>query len=79
MCQFSGIFKGILGPKWENPVGAPYDGHFEFLTKSKSIFGILVQRPSNPPKNIKIGQPLLVDDFAWFSLRQALKSRKVLV
>ena len=38
MCQFSGIFKGILGPKWENPGGAPYGGHFEFLTKIKYIW-----------------------------------------
>ena len=60
MCQFSGIFKGILGPKWENPDGAPFGGHFDFLTKSKVYFGyilILVQRPSNPPKIIKIDQP----------------------
>ena len=35
MCQFSGIFKDILGQKWENPGGVPYGGHFEFLTKSK--------------------------------------------
>ena len=35
MCHFSCIFNGILGPKWENPGGAPYGGHFEFLTKSK--------------------------------------------
>ena len=35
MCQFSCIFNGILGPKWENPGGALCGGHFEFLTKSK--------------------------------------------
>ena len=41
MCQFSCIFNGILGPKWENPGGAPYGGHFEFLTKSKVYLGYL--------------------------------------
>ena len=35
MCQFSGIFKGILGSKCENQGDAPFGGHFEFLTKSK--------------------------------------------
>ena len=39
MCQFSCIFNDILGPKWENPGGAPYGGHFEFLTKSKVYLG----------------------------------------
>ena len=39
MCQFSCIFNGILSSKWENPVGAPYGGHFEFLTKRKVYLG----------------------------------------
>ena len=39
MCQFSCIFNGILGPKWENPGCAPYSGHFEILTKSKVYLG----------------------------------------
>ena len=39
MCQFSGISKGILVPKWENPGGAPYGDYFEFLTKSKVYLG----------------------------------------
>ena len=38
MCQFSGIFKGILGPKWENPGGARMAAIFNFWQKVKYIW-----------------------------------------
>ena len=74
MCQFSGIFKGILGQKWENPGGTPCGGHFEFLTKSKVYLGYWCKDLPTHQKIIKIGRPCLwtkiwiLHDFLWDKL-----------
>ena len=71
MCQFSGIFKDILGQKWENPGGVPYGGHFEFLTKSKVYLRYWCKDLPAHQKLLKSAQPCLwtiLHGFLWDKL-----------